>query len=89
MERESGNELPQSKTVAVEVGNRIELPAESAEALGLQGRVALDMTDEGILVRPSPRLTWDDIFANRLSVRPGDPASDPGISELRGDDLLF
>jgi hypothetical protein len=89
MERESGNELPQSKTVAVEAGNRIDLPAEWCQALGLKGRVALDKTDEGILVRPCPQVGWDDIFANRLSVRPGDPAADPEISELRGDDLLF
>jgi len=35
MERKSGNELPQSKTVAVEAGNRIQPPVEWAEALGL------------------------------------------------------
>lgn len=73
---------------ALESGNRIQLPADWAEALGFRGAVRLERTSEGILVRPT-RPTWDDIFATRLSVRPGDPADDPDVTELSGDDLLF
>jgi hypothetical protein len=74
---------------AIEPGNRIQLPADWVEALGLHGLVTLERTDDGILIRPSSRFTWDDIFATRLSVRPGDLATAPEVSELSGDDLLF
>ncbi len=74
---------------AIEPGNRIRLPAQWAEALGLQDQVVLVKTDEGILVRPHPKVTWDDIFANRLSARPGDAATAPEVTEVSGDDLLF
>jgi hypothetical protein len=46
-------------------------------------------TDEGILVRPHPKVTWDDVFANRLFARPGDAATAPEVTEVSGDDLLF
>ena len=52
----------------VEPGRRIQLPADWSEALGLQNRVVLVRTDEGILVRPCPRATWDDIFATKLVI---------------------
>jgi len=41
--------------VALEPGNRVQLPDEWAKALGLRGVVALDQTPEGILVRPCPQ----------------------------------
>ena len=75
--------------VPLEPGNRIQLPADWAEALGLRGLVTLERTDGGILVRRGPRFTWDDIFATRLSVRPGNPATAPEVTEISGDDLLF
>ena len=46
-------------------------------------------TGEGILVRPHPKVTWDDVFANRLSARPGDAVTAPEVTEVSGDDLLF
>ena len=73
----------------LEPGNRIQLPTDWTEELGIQGAVLLDKTSDGILVRPCPRFTWDDIFANRLTVRPGDPATDPDVTEVSGDDLLL
>jgi antitoxin component of MazEF toxin-antitoxin module len=73
----------------VEPGNLVQLPAAWMEELGIHGAVLLDKTSEGILVRPCPRFTWDDIFATRLTVRPGDPASAPDVTEVSGDDLLF
>jgi len=84
-----------TQTTAIEPGNRIRLPAEWADALGLQDQVVLVKTDEGILVRPQPKVTWDDIFANRLSARPGGPTRSgeattaPEVTEVSGDDLLF
>jgi hypothetical protein len=78
-----------TKTTPIEPGNRIQLPAEWVDALGIRGLVTLERTDSGILIRPCPRFTWDDIFATRLSVRPGDPATAAEVTELSGDDLLF
>jgi hypothetical protein len=73
----------------IEPGNRIQLPSEWAQALRLYDRVSLERTAEGILIRPGQQLTWDDIFATRLSVRAGDAAAEPEITEVSGDDLLF
>lgn len=78
-----------TKTITIEPGNRIRLPAEWAEALGLQDQVDLVKTDEGILVRSHPKATWDEIFSKRLSARPGDPRIAPEVTEVSGDDLLF
>jgi hypothetical protein len=50
-----------TKTTMLEPGNRIQLPADWAEALKLQGQVALDKTTEGILVRPCPAVTGDAV----------------------------
>jgi hypothetical protein len=49
----------------------------------------LTRTAEGILVRPCPRATWDEIFATKLTIQPADPSEDPEITEVTGDDLLF
>jgi hypothetical protein len=78
-----------TQTTAIEPGNRIQLPAEWAEALGLQDQVVLVKTDEGILVRPQPKVTWDDIFASRLSVKPGDSAAPAEVMEVTEDDIVF
>ncbi len=47
---------------------------------------------EHILVRASrnatTNVTWDDMFATRLSVHPGDASAAPEITEVSGDDLL-
>lgn len=77
-----------TQIATLEPGNRIQLPADWAVALGIRGAVKLERTSEGILVRAA-RATWDDIFATKLSVRPGDPAVEPDVTELSGDDLLF
>ena len=78
-----------TKVTALEPGNRVELPADWTEGLGLSGLVTLERTDEGILIGPCPRFTWDDIFATRLTVRPGNSAIPPDVSEISGDDLLY
>jgi bifunctional DNA-binding transcriptional regulator/antitoxin component of YhaV-PrlF toxin-antitoxin module len=81
--------MSMTRTTSIEPGYRIQLPAEWAEALGLKDQVNLAMTAEGILVHTVTRVTWDDIFATRLSVRPGDSSTSPEITEVSGDDLLF
>jgi hypothetical protein len=78
-----------TNVTSLEPGNRIQIPADWAETLGMRGSVSLELTDQGILIRPGPRVTWDDIFATRLSARPGDPATPPEIAEISGDDLLY
>jgi hypothetical protein len=78
-----------TQTTPLEAGNRIQLPAEWADALGLRGQVALERTSEGILVRPSSRATWDEIFATKLVIGSAPPDQDEDQLELSGDDFLF
>lgn len=78
-----------TQTTPVEPGIRIQLPAEWAEALGLRDRVTLERTDQGILIRPCPRLTWDDVFATGLQIGSAPPDENPEDLEITGDDLLF
>ena len=75
--------------VQVEPGNRIKLPPEWADALGLHGLVALEWTDKGIFIRPHPQLTWDDIFATPLQAGSAPPDDTPEDLEVTGDDFLF
>ena len=78
-----------SQIAPLEPGNRVQLPAEWAEALGLKGRVALERTSDGILVRPCPRATWDEIFARKLVIGSAPSDHDEDDLELTGDDFLF
>jgi hypothetical protein len=71
----------------VQPGHLIQLPAEWAEALGLRSVAALEKTAEGIVVRPWPALTWDQVFASKLAIGRRPPA-DEGF-EGSGDDFLL
>jgi hypothetical protein len=73
----------------VEPGNRVQLPADWADALGLHGLVALDRTSNGILVRPLPPTTWDDNFATKLAIGSAPPEAGADAVEGTGDDFLF
>jgi len=75
------------KITPVESGRRIQLPAEWAAELGLEKIAALEKTPAGILVRPCPSATWDEIFADKLPM--GQPPSALDLSEVSGDDLLL
>ena len=75
--------------IPIDPVNRIQLPADWAQALGLHGLVALERTSDGILVRPYPRLTWQDIFATPLLIGSAPPAPDEDTEEMTGDDFLF
>jgi bifunctional DNA-binding transcriptional regulator/antitoxin component of YhaV-PrlF toxin-antitoxin module len=78
-----------TRTTSIEPGCRIQLPAEWAEALGLKDQVTLAMTADGILVQTTNSATWDDIFATRLTILPGDSSTTPEVTEVSGDELLF
>jgi hypothetical protein len=84
-------QMTTNKTIvtSLEPGNRVEIPADWTEGLGLSGLVTLERTNEGILIGPCPRYTWDDVFATRLSIRPSNSGDSPDVSEVSGDDLLF
>jgi hypothetical protein len=71
----------------VEAGHKIQLPVEWVKELGLENIAALEKTLEGILVRPWPVATWDEIFADKLSMKHQPFALD--LSEVSGDDLVF
>jgi hypothetical protein len=73
----------------VEPGNRIPIPPEWADALGLHERVLLDRTSDGILVRPYPPATWEDIFATKLIIASAPPDAKDKDLEMTGDDFLF
>lgn len=76
-----------SETVPVEPGNRIQIPSEWVQALGLREQVVLNRTPEGILIRPQPSLSWDEFFAEKLVISSNKDASDE--IEISKDDLLY
>jgi hypothetical protein len=73
----------------IDPGNRIELPADWTQSLGLCGQVALERTSDGILVRPWPRVTWEEISATKLVIGSAPPDRDENSAEMTGDDFLF
>jgi len=79
--------MSMTQTTPIEPGNRIQLPADWAEAFGLRGQVLLEKTSEGILVRPCPRLSWDEVFATKLPIGQTSPESED--LEIRTDDLFL
>ncbi|MCI0697699.1 hypothetical protein L0337_37595 [candidate division KSB1 bacterium] len=76
-----------TRIVPVETGYKIQIPLEWAVEFGLESSVAAEKTATGIWVRPCRTLTWDEVFANKLSIGKQSLAKD--LSELSGDDLLF
>ena len=76
-----------TQLIAIEPGNRIQLPGDWAEALGMHGVVRLDKTQEGILIRPAPSSSWDEIFAHKLPIGRHPPQRDD--LQVTKDDLLF
>jgi hypothetical protein len=78
-----------TRPTPIEPGYPIQLTANWADGLRLKGYVVLAKTAEGILAQPHPNVNRDDIFATRLSVRPGYASTAPDITEVNGDDLLI
>jgi hypothetical protein len=75
-----------SVSTPIEPGDRVRLPADWLDALGLRGVVLLDRTADGILIRPCPPHSWDQIFADKLTTQPGAGGDDCQVTR---DDLLF
>jgi hypothetical protein len=73
----------------IDAGNRIQLPADWIQALGLRGMVALERTSDGILIRPCPRATWEEISATKLIIGSASPDQNEDDVEVTGDDFLF
>jgi hypothetical protein len=71
----------------VELEYKIKIPAEWAEELGLKNTVTLEKTSTGIVVRPFYTLTWDEVFAEKLTI--GQQVFALDLSEVSGDDLIF
>lgn len=76
-----------TKIIPVEAGYKIQIPPEWAVEFGLENSAAVEKTATGIGVRPCRKLTWDEVFANKLSIGKQSLAKD--LSELSGDGLLF
>ncbi|RKU32420.1 hypothetical protein C6496_24025 [Candidatus Poribacteria bacterium] len=74
------------KTLSLEADYKIELPPEWVEELGLESGIVLEKTDDGILIRPYPTQTWDEIYAEKLKIG---STSILDLSEVSGDDLIF
>ena len=75
------------RKIPVELEYKIQIPAEWAEELGLKNTVTLEKTPTGIMVRPCYTLTWDEIFAEKLTI--GQQIFALDLSGVSGDDLLF
>lgn len=75
------------RLATIEPDNRVQLPSDWAESLGLNGLAALEITNDGILVRPAPAVEWGDVFATKLPMQSG-PATAEDV-EVSGDDLLL
>jgi len=76
-----------SRIAPIEAGHKIQLPAEWAPDLGMEGVVLLEKTETGILIRPCHPVSWDAIFAEKLSMSAFPAALD--LSEVSGDDLVL
>ena len=74
------------KTLSLEADYKIELPPEWVVELGLESGVMLEKTHKGILIRPYPVQTWDEIYAEKLKIG---SASVLDLSEVSSDDLIF
>lgn len=74
-------------TTPIETGHRIQFPAEWGVELGLDKVVELEKTATGILVRPCHAVSWDEIFAGKLTM--GEQPLTLDLSEVSGDDLLL
>ena len=74
------------KTFSLETDYKIELPVEWVVELGLESGVVLEKTRDGILIRPNPVQTWDEVYAEKIKAG---SASVLDLSEVSGDDLIF
>ena len=74
------------KTLRLESDYKIELPPDWVVELGLESGIVLERTHDGILIRPYPVQTWDEIYAEKLKIG---HTSALDLSEVSGDDLIL
>ena len=74
------------KTLRLEADYKIELPPDWVVELGLESGIVLERTHDGILIRPYPVQTWDEIYAEKLKIG---NTSALDLSEVSGDDLIL
>lgn len=75
------------KFATLEADHKIQLPAEWVAELGLHGLTELEKGLEGIVVRRCSHVTWDTVFADKLTI--GSHTTTPDLCEVNGDDYLF
>jgi hypothetical protein len=75
------------KVTTIEPDHKVQLPSEWVEEFGLHGTIALEKAADGIMVRPCLGVTWDDVFADKLSL--GSHVGEFELPEVTGDDYLF
>ena len=75
------------KIATLEEDHKIQLPAEWVEQLGLHGFAELEKGPDGIVIRRCSQLTWDDVFADKLTI--GSDTTTPESGGVNGDDYLF
>ena len=75
------------KVTTIEPDHKVQLPSEWVEEFGLHGTAALEKAADGIMVRPCSGVTWDDVFADELSLSAHVGALD--LPEVSGDDFVF
>ena len=75
------------KVTTIETYHKIQLPSEWVEELGLQGLISLEKKAGEISVRPCSAISWDEVFADKLSF--GTNSAVSNVIEVSGDDYLF
>ncbi len=71
----------------IEPDQKVQLPPDWVEELGLHGTIALEKAADGIIVRPCSGGTGDDVFADKLPV--GSHVGALDLPEVSGDDYIF
>jgi hypothetical protein len=75
------------KVTTIESDHKVQLPSEWVEELGLHGLISLEKKAGEISVRPCSDVTWDDVFAEKVSL--GTHTAESDSPEVSGDDYLF
>ncbi len=72
--------------LTVEQDGSVRLPAEWMREFGSPAAVEAERTEEGIVLRPVRRLTWDEVFQHKVSPGTAEPKD---LEDLTNDDLLW
>lgn len=75
------------RITTIQSDHKIQLPAEWVDELGLQGFAVLERDGKGIVIRPLPDVTWDEVFADKLPM--GSQVMAIDFPEVIRDEYLF